>query len=320
MTASGDRISEFKRLRPDDHQFAGVYEVLPFNAWYWAGWYDPMLAEEIGLHIEYPGYVVLRGGYVYPSKDTYAGCAVYIGKQLKSGANFSEDLRARIDAEVSELSDLLEHKALETSYAISKVARRFRKVTFYWAVGYFCGVEFEPYFREEAQRVGLSAESLADCVVRADTKVSQRQKDLLRLKELLGQCGIDSAQPAEEVIARVEQHADLQAAFERHLEVYDWIGMTGFMGEPLTLSALIGEVLNLKDTVHPVAHVKDLGRIGAIATNLQYLNQVGAEYFQIIGRRSIPLLEKAASRIGVTRHDLMYLTPNEVVAGLDAPS
>jgi len=314
---TSDTVNEFNSLNPANFTFAGYYDALPFNAWFWAGWYDNTLASEIGLYVEDSGYVVFGNGYVYPSKRTYNDIRSFVDAQLReSNRDFSLDLRNRIDKEAdSLLAWIVQHADDDASGTILEIAKRFRRVTFYWAVGYFAGVVFEDTLRAMAQRAGLNTETLSEYLERPLTHVVRRQKDLVRLKESLKKHSVSELNELESIVESVDKDPGLKREFTHHLAEYDWFGMTGFMGDPLSLAQLIEEVIAVPSKEAAQVTMGGLGRYAEIAANLQYVNQMGAELYQIVGRKSLPIVNKAAAQVGVSRDDLLWLTPEEIFQG-----
>ncbi len=304
----------------DDYIFAGHYHAPPFNAWFWAVWYVPELAKEIGLQIANPGYVVVRNGDVFPSRDTYSSLHTFVVLQIAQRRfDFFTELRKRIDSETALLLKyIVSCEGVRASESLSEITNRFRRITFYWAVGYFAGVEFEKLLNVEATKRGLNSENLSDYIERPTTPLMRRQRDLHRLKEMLvEECGAPLS--SETIKKAADARSDIREALESHLSEYAWLGFTGFIGEPFTLDELIRDIATLGEETKLVRK-EGLGEYAAMASDMLYLNQCGAELYQIIGFKSHGIVTKAADELGVALSDIHFLTPPELYDAAQASS
>ena len=313
-------------LDPSDYTFAGFYNAPPFNAWFWTGWYDQKLAKEIGLHIEWPGFIAVGKGNIFASNGIYKDIESFVLAKIEhKGTDFSEDLAERIDTAAKEAlswAETLPSSAASLAERVNGIMHYFRRVTFYWAVGYFSAMSFDDALRNEARKNGIESSDISDYVGQPATPLMKRQEDLSRLKDLMRKKKISqNSSDIDGVVADIQRNKKVYEMFQSHLQKYAWVGMTGFLGNPLSLGELVGQALtnsagkprSRKD----VPKNKTLETYVNVGRHLLYVNQIGAEYFQMFGEKTWSVLTEIAEKVNVSRDDILLVTPEEIFSGND---
>ena len=309
MGESSELMTTLNDIKPGEWIHYGLWPQPVFSAYLWVAWYDPENIKELGVPISSADTLVANGHFM--AKNTTAGearkhLADVVSRKdyafLKHYVASSMRVLDEGNAAVSGFDSVTP----ESFAAYIKLANR---VMAAWYPACLFSFNFEEYIAREAQK-GITYADVMMSLPKKETLVMKQFHDALGIKQMVASKGLLGK--TEEI----KKDATLLKKIEEHVKTYAWIGITNFVGEPMSVDKFLRELPTLSEA--PEAHNKayDLPEeelfIPRFGQEIAFLRQYGAEIHSEFEYKSLPFLRKVANAIGFTYDNMMYLTPPEI--------
>ena len=276
--------------QPDfsEYIYEGLYKSPPLNQWFWIAWCRKDLAQRHGLAYSHDRPMVfINGGHLLVHRDTLTDARRVLSEFLQNPDSLEKIVQS---AEiVFRNAAHAEFTADDPDGDMRMLIDKGRDLLFYWGVGWSCSTQLTDILAEAARAYGLS---------------------LVEITEYLAPL----RSPLMDSHVALEEVRQGRMSTEDYLRKYDWTSYLMFFGTPLNATD-VAEQLRMPVQTH--ASRKDpndaLRPLVDLADKIGWLNQTGAEYCSILGRRARLVFDAYAAHFRITPPDVSYLIPEELL-------
>ena len=295
-------------LNAADWFYYGEWQQPLLSAAFWVHWFDDELVAEMGLR-NLDGNFVMLGGHSLPSKNDFG---ILRSRSLaacrSSDAAFYatlESVSQRVFSEALSFGRKLDNwQSFDSLALFEEFLRVEKRVMTPWFVSCVFSDVLGEELAEQSLALGFNPGEIVARIPRKETLVLKQYREALEIKEKIARLGL-TPELREEIAA--------------HVREFEWLGTHHLWGEPFSLEKFFGELPKLARSEPSKEQLPaQLDFLARAAGDAGILREYAAEVFNVAAFKARPLMTRAASQLGLSYDELLFLTPSEVTAFLRA--
>ena len=239
--------------------------------------------------------------------------------------NFQKQAEKEFKILIKETESLVKAKPTGTNFKKFKTIAD--KMMTYWCLGFLLSEAIDPVLMERTFATGIGQSDVQDLIPKISSMVLDQKKDLERLYKELKSRKLEKilGKQSDKLIEKIEGDKKLSKIFNSHLDKYGWIEMINYIGNPLTLERILNQMSSSIESFGKKKKIKNNTKISSEIKNLlkissciSYVRQAGAEYSSVLHFKLLRFLKDSAKELGLSYRQMLNLTSEEVIAGLNA--
>ncbi len=331
MAARGIReVGDILKLADDKRRwdYIGRWVQPTLSMCTWPRYTKREAYKEIGLPETEADNIQLDGHYIEmkPNKTVTEGAAE------KAAANHDEtpfkkfvEVAEKVTKSHLELSSKLEDTRLPLSEALGRFFDSMDELTAPWVVSIYYGYALERAVSREMDKLGLKHVELAPHFeLPRQTMLMRQEREAREFAEYLRDTGLMhllDGKPEKIMDVLSNSHRDLAGRISGHLTEFEWVGTHHCWGEPLTMERLFTQI---REAPPRKAEEKEWKKIPEELAwmikwqnELAYWRQYCAETSDVGFYLTRGLLKEAARQVDLAYEEIIWLSDNEILEGLD---
>lgn len=305
-----------KNFNPQDYHFFGLWKQNLFASCFWVSGWSKEIIDNLNLKSTESGAAVLGHGNFFVKNYEIENIKKQIYQKIEGGdeAFFKNMVKVADDYFLAavEYSRTIKNKDLSPEN-FQEFVLQARNVNFLWMLG-------AEQFSEAAQAKlsdvvvaeSFPAELVSEIIPKFDTPLNQQHREVVKLKEEVGNCSLEEIKKDKELYLKLEDHA----------KQFAWIEIANFVGESLTVERLYDQIIHAKNE-----HAKESKAMPVISDNLAfhakcmsycgYIRQAGAEYFFMLSEKAQPYLKAIGNKFELTYLEFLLQLDVEIIGALN---
>lgn len=303
-----------KDFHPDDYHFFGLWKQNIFSMSFWVSCFDKEIIERLGLKSDGTKSLMLHEGNFFIEKDEIESIKKQVAERIDAGDEaFFQNMKDVADDVYKEMVAWAEsHKDQEVSpEAFENFSRHAKRINFLWLLGAeHLSIATEEIFQDAVVQEHVPAEVVPLLVPPVVSLLTEQGKEVLQLKELIGDMTFDEAMASDTLRDRMQDH----------VLRYVWIEMANFAGNVLTPERLYEQIVHAKkndqENVPPPRVSDALALRARCFSYCGYIKQAGAEYFFMFSEKMLPFLRRVAVEMELSYDEFLFLREGEILSFL----
>lgn len=306
---------ELQNFDVHDYRYFGLWKNDILSSAFWQDCHNQDTLNKLGLSMKETGCLSLYGGHFLVRESLCNEVEEQIAQKiLEEDTLFFENVKSVTD---SILQASVEYgKTIPgikvTVENVEKLFTELRKVNFIWYLGASHLVNAaEKVLSDAVVEEKFPAEYVLDIIPPVVSPLSIQQKEVLRLKKIIGDRSFEEVKKDTELIKELDEHA----------KKYSWIEILNLVGDLVTTERLFEQIQHTKEVKEveekSIPQISDSLKFKAWAMYIcGYVKQVSAEYFSMLTANAYYFLRDIANELNLEYRQFTLLCPKEIIAGL----
>lgn len=304
-----------KNFDPRGYHFFGLWKQNIFSICFWAGCFDPEIADKLGIETKESGIAVLTQGNFLVKNSEIANIRNQIRQKIESRdeAFFKNMVKVsdQYFKEAIAFGETFKEREL-TAANLEEYLTLGKKITFLWMLG---AEQFSEHAQEKLADAAVAesfpAELISEIIPKFDTPLNQQHREVVELKKEIGNRSLEEISKDRALYSKLEDHA----------KRFAWIEIANLVGESLTVERLYEQILHAKDE-----GAEEVKKIPAISDNLAfhakcmsycgYIRQAGAEHFFMLSEKAQPYLKAIGKKFELSYPEFLLQLDVEIIEAL----
>lgn len=298
-----------------DYRYFGLWKNDILSSAFWQDCHDQDTLNKLGLSMKETGCLSLYGGHFLVKESLCNEVEKQIAEKILEGdKQFFENVKLVTDS-ILQASVEYGKTIPGTKVTVENVEKLFtelRKVNFILYLGASHLVNAaEKVLSDAVVEEKFPAEYVLDIIPPVVSPLSIQQKEVLRLKKIIGDRSFEEVKKDTELIKELDEHA----------KKYSWIEILNLVGDLVTTERLFEQIQHTKEVKEveekSIPQISDSLKFKAWAMYIcGYVKQVSAEYFSMLTADAYYFLRDIANELNLEYRQFTLLCPKEIIAGL----
>jgi phosphoenolpyruvate synthase/pyruvate phosphate dikinase len=319
---------ELARFPRQDYEFVGRWKSDLFTGYFWNYWFRKEMLKKLDFSVPFSGSLGLKGGNTFYHKQVVQWGSDEMQRMLADHLE-TRSKRFRDSAE-KDFAELLKKadsfaESMPDQNNFKQVVDAYQDFMLYFLTANLISPHFDPLIAEKAVEEGVPAEDVVSLIPKFPAQIETQHADARRLLGLLKKKSLDAllGVDTEKLVIAINTDKELKGEFEKHLKEFGWLELLNFIGAPLSLERLLGQLKTASGAEQAHEHAAHAYKLSdefkhllKTAADIGFVRQAAAETSSIFHYKLISYLEKTAQALGLTYREMLNLVPPEIVQGL----